>query len=123
MKVLVAGASGAIGTRLVPQLIDAGHEVIGTHKSLGNAGRVRAMGAEPLQLDLLDPDAVHTAIVARKPEAIIHQATALAGDLDFKNSTAASTRRACSAPRERTRCLPRRRPPASIASWRRATRA
>ncbi len=85
MRVLVAGASGAIGTRLVPQLIAAGHEVIGTHKSAGNAGRVRALGAEPVELDLLDRDAVVGAVIGAKPDAIIHQATALAGDLDFKH--------------------------------------
>ena len=54
MRVFVAGASGAIGTRLVPQLIDRGHEVIGTYRSPGNAERVRALGAEPVALDLLD---------------------------------------------------------------------
>jgi 2-alkyl-3-oxoalkanoate reductase len=85
MRVLVAGASGAIGTRLVPQLIDAGHEVIGTYHSAGNAERVRALGAEPVELDLLDRDAVVRAVVGAKPDAIVHQATALAGDLDFKH--------------------------------------
>jgi nucleoside-diphosphate-sugar epimerase len=55
MRVFVAGASGVIGTRLVPQLIDRGHEVIGTFNSPGNAERVRALGVEPIALDLLDP--------------------------------------------------------------------
>jgi nucleoside-diphosphate-sugar epimerase len=54
MRVFVAGASGAIGTRLVPQLIDRGHEVVGTFRSSGNADPVRALGAEPIALDLLD---------------------------------------------------------------------
>ena len=62
MRVFVAGASGAIGTRLVPQLIDRGHEVIGTFRSPGNAERVRALGAEPIALDLLDPRAVRKAV-------------------------------------------------------------
>jgi nucleoside-diphosphate-sugar epimerase len=84
MRVLVAGASGAIGTRLVPQLIEAGHEVIGTHRSAGNAERLRALGAEPLQLDLLDRDAVVRATVAKKPDAIVHQATALSNLTDLK---------------------------------------
>jgi 2-alkyl-3-oxoalkanoate reductase len=78
MRVLVAGASGAIGTRLVPQLIERGHEVTGTFRSPGNAERVRALGAEPLALDLLDPPAVRRAVLEARPEAIIHQATALA---------------------------------------------
>ncbi len=78
MRVLVAGASGAIGTRLVPQLIDRGHEVIGTFNSPGSAGRVRALGAEAIALDLLDARAVREAVLAAEPEAIVHQATALA---------------------------------------------
>ena len=78
MRVFVAGASGAIGTRLVPQLIDRGHEVVGTFRSPGNAERIRALGAEPIALDLLDPHAVRTAVLETEPEAIVHQATALA---------------------------------------------
>jgi 2-alkyl-3-oxoalkanoate reductase len=78
MRVLVAGASGAIGTRLVPQLIDRGHEVIGTFRSPGHGERVRALGAQPIALDLLDPGAVRKAVLEAEPEAIIHQATALA---------------------------------------------
>src|SRR5260370_16326062 len=78
MRVLVVGASGAIGTRLVPQLIDQGHEVIGTFRSAGNAERVRVLGAEPVALDLLDARAVRRAVLETRPEAIVHQATALA---------------------------------------------
>jgi nucleoside-diphosphate-sugar epimerase len=78
MRVFVAGASGAIGTRLVPQLIDRGHEVIGTSTSPRNADRVRALGAEPIALDLLDPGAVRKAVLEAEPDAIVHQATALA---------------------------------------------
>src|SRR6266571_4646271 len=78
MRVFVAGASGAIGTRLVPQLIDRGHEVIGTFRSPGNAERVRALGAEPIALDLLDARAVRKAVLETEPDAIVHQATALA---------------------------------------------
>src|SRR5438309_2680537 len=62
MRVFVVGASGAIGTRLVPQLVEHGHEVIGTFRSPGNAERVRALGAEPIALDLLDAAAVRQAI-------------------------------------------------------------
>jgi 2-alkyl-3-oxoalkanoate reductase len=78
MRVFVAGASGAIGTRLVSQLIAHGHEVIGTFRSAGNAERVRALGAKPVALDLLDARAVRKAVLETEPEAIIHQATALA---------------------------------------------
>ena len=85
MRVFVAGASGAIGTRLVPQLIDQGHEVIGTFRSPGHDQRVRALGAEPVALDLLDPAAVRRAVLAARPDAIVHQATALA-DVRFGRS-------------------------------------
>ncbi len=78
MRVFVAGASGAIGTRLVPQLIAHGHEVIGTFRSAGNAQRLRALGAEPVGLDLLDARAVRKAVLEAEPQAIVHQATALA---------------------------------------------
>jgi nucleoside-diphosphate-sugar epimerase len=78
MRVLVVGASGAIGTRLVPQLTDRRHEVIGTYRSPGNAERVRALGAKPVALDILDPSDVRRAVLETGPEAIIHQATALA---------------------------------------------
>jgi 2-alkyl-3-oxoalkanoate reductase len=78
MRVFVAGASGAIGTRLVPQLIDRGHEVIGTSRSRESAERVRALGAEAIALDLLDPRAVRKAVLEAEPDAIVHQATALA---------------------------------------------
>jgi nucleoside-diphosphate-sugar epimerase len=85
MRVFVAGASGAMGSRLVPQLIQAGHEVIGTHHAPASAQLLDALGAEPVQLDLLDAQAVRTAVLASKPDAIVHQATALA-DAKFGRS-------------------------------------
>jgi nucleoside-diphosphate-sugar epimerase len=85
MRVFVAGASGAIGTRLVPQLIDRGHEVMGTSRSPGNADRLRALGAEPIVLDLLDPRAVRKVVFETEPDAIVLQATALA-DVRFSRN-------------------------------------
>jgi len=78
MRVLVIGASGVIGARLVPRLRERGHEVIGTARSPGHAGRLRTLGAEPVVLDLLDAPAARRAVLEARPEAIIHQATALA---------------------------------------------
>ncbi len=78
MKIFVAGASGAIGTRLVSQLVARGHEVTASCRSASNAGRLRALGAEAVVLDLLDPPAVRRAVLAAEPEGIAHEATALA---------------------------------------------
>ena len=85
MRVFVAGASGAIGTRLVPQLVERGHEVIGSFRSAGGADRVRALGAEPIALELLDPRAVRKAVLETEPDAIVHEATALADLSDFRH--------------------------------------
>lgn len=82
MRVFVTGASGAIGSRLVPQLIEAGHEVVGSHHSEASAELLRTLGAEPVRLDLLDAGAVRKAVLESEPEAIVHQATALA-DVKF----------------------------------------
>ena len=85
MRIFVAGASGAIGTRLVPQLVERGHEVIGTFNSPGGADRVRALGAKPVKLDLLDASAVRKSVVGAHPDAIAHEATALANVTFSKN--------------------------------------
>jgi nucleoside-diphosphate-sugar epimerase len=62
----------------VPQLIERGHEVTGTFRSPGNDARLRTLGAEPVALDLLDANAVRMAVLVAEPDAIVHQATALA---------------------------------------------
>ena len=85
MRVFVAGASGAIGSRLVPKLVERGHEVVGSSRSPEKSDQLAALGAEPIVLDLLDPAAVRKAVTAARPEAIIHQATALSGLSDVKN--------------------------------------
>ena len=78
MRVLVVGAGGAIGTRLIPQLIARGHKVIGTCRSPDKEEDIRALGAERVVLDALDARAVQEAVATAKPDAIVHQATALA---------------------------------------------
>ena len=86
MRVFVAGASGAIGTRLVPQLIDAGHEVIGTTTYARERSNASGRSArKPIALDLLDARAVRKAVLASEPEAIVHEATALANVSDLKH--------------------------------------
>lgn len=95
MRVFVAGATGAIGARLVPQLVERGHEVVGTARTPERARRLEVQGAEPVVLDLLDRRAVHAALLAARPDAIVHQATALSGGPDtrhFDRSFAATNR-------------------------------
>jgi nucleoside-diphosphate-sugar epimerase len=85
MKVLVAGATGALGRQLVPQLVARGHEVYGMTRSESKAESVRAMGASPLVADALDPEAVASAVAESEPEVIVHQLTALSGSLDMRH--------------------------------------
>ncbi len=85
MKVFVTGASGALGKRLLPRLVADGHEVVGMVRSERKAPLVAELGARPAIADALDPDAVAAAVAAAEPEAIVHQATALAGRLDLRH--------------------------------------
>lgn len=84
MKVLVAGASGAIGKRLVPQLIARGDEVIALTHSPKNAESLRAAGAEPVVADALDRSAVMQALRQAAPEVVMHELTALAGAKNYR---------------------------------------
>lgn len=79
MRVLVVGAAGAIGSRLVPQLREQGHEVTGSSRSASKAGQLRTLGAEPIVLDVLDGPATRRVVAGVRPDAIVCQATALAG--------------------------------------------
>ncbi len=79
MRVLVVGASGVIGRRLIPQLAERGHQVTGTSRSAARAGQLRALGAEPTVLDVLDEGAVRAVVERARPDAVVYQATALTG--------------------------------------------
>jgi 2-alkyl-3-oxoalkanoate reductase len=85
MRVLVVGASGAIGSRLIPQLAEHGHQVTGTSRSAAKAGQIKSLGAEPAVLDVLDAGAVPAVVAKARPDAIIYQATALAGQAFSRN--------------------------------------
>src|SRR5689334_16781179 len=85
MRVLVVGASGVVGAHLVPQLRQRGHQVVGTCRSPGKAERLRALGAQPVVLDVLDAAAIRAAVSAIAPDAIVYEATALTGVSDFKH--------------------------------------
>jgi nucleoside-diphosphate-sugar epimerase len=85
MKTFVAGATGAVGTRLVPQLVANGHEVVGTTRSPEKVEALRALGAEPVVLDVLDAEAVGRAVSEAAPEVVVHQATALSEMGNMRN--------------------------------------
>ena len=84
MRILVAGATGAIGKQLVPALAAAGHDVTALVRSAAAAETVRALGAEPAHGDALDRAEVVAAVRAARPDVIVHQLTALAGSLDLR---------------------------------------
>jgi len=77
MRIFLAGATGAIGSRLVPLLLGAGHDVTGTTRTPAKVDALRASGVEPVIADGLDRDAIVAAVVAARPDAIVHQLTGL----------------------------------------------
>jgi len=95
MRVFLAGASGAMGMRLVPRLVADGHEVVGMVRSEEKRELVRGLGATPVVVDALDADAVAQAVGEAKPEVILHQLTSLPGNLEprhFDRDFAATNR-------------------------------
>ena len=85
MKVLVAGATGALGRPLVRQLVARGHEVFGMTRSEARAELVTGLGAKPVVADALDPESVATAVAGSEPEVIVHQLTALSNSIDMRH--------------------------------------
>src|SRR5829696_429638 len=77
MRVFVAGGTGAIGRRLVPQLVARGHEVTATTTSAGKLGLLEQLGAEGVVMDGLDAGSVGEAVAAARPDTIVHEMTAL----------------------------------------------
>jgi nucleoside-diphosphate-sugar epimerase len=84
MHVFVAGAAGAIGTRLVPQLVQQGHRVTATTRNPDKLAALRALGADAVIMDGLDATSVAEAVARARPDAIVHQMTALAGKPDVR---------------------------------------
>jgi nucleoside-diphosphate-sugar epimerase len=84
MKVFVAGASGALGLRLIPQLVARGHEVVGMTRTPSKQDLLRAQGARPVVADALDAEAVARAVAEAEPDVIVHQLTALK-DFDMRH--------------------------------------
>jgi nucleoside-diphosphate-sugar epimerase len=85
MRIFLAGATGAMGRSLVPQLVSAGHQVTGTTRSRDKFDQLRAWGADPVLVDGLDAAGVGEAVAAAEPDVIIHQMTALSGSSDLRH--------------------------------------
>ncbi|MGW5076522.1 NAD-dependent epimerase/dehydratase family protein [Rhodococcus sp. NPDC004095] len=77
MRVFVAGGAGVLGRRLVPQLVARGHHVTATTTSPDKLELVERLGAEALVMDGLDAGSVGAAVAQAKPDAIVHQMTAI----------------------------------------------
>jgi nucleoside-diphosphate-sugar epimerase len=94
MRIFLAGATGAVGRRLVALLLRAGHEVTGTTRSADKASRLEASGIRPAIVDVFDALALARAVAAAEPEIIIHQLTDLPREPDRALIEAASARNA-----------------------------
>jgi nucleoside-diphosphate-sugar epimerase len=77
MRVLVAGATGALGRQLVPLLVASGHDVVGMTRTEAKRDQLRRVGARPAVADALDADAVGRAVGEAEPEVIVHELTAI----------------------------------------------
>jgi nucleoside-diphosphate-sugar epimerase len=84
MRVFVAGATGAIGTQLVPRLVAAGHEVHGMTRSESKQAMLCGLGAVPVVADALDADQVAKAVARAQPDVIVHELTAI-GPIDMRH--------------------------------------
>jgi uncharacterized protein YbjT (DUF2867 family) len=93
MRIFVAGASGVIGLRLLPLLVEAGHVVAGMTRSREKAAQLAALGAEPVVCDVFAADALAQAVVSFGPDAVIHELTDLPDSLaDFDREAARNDR-------------------------------
>ena len=93
-RVLVAGASGAIGRRLCRLLVEDGWHVTGTTRSPDKAAALRAIGVEPAIVDVFDEQLLYSVVVEARPEVVVHQLTDLPPALDPARMPAALVRNA-----------------------------
>lgn len=82
-KIFIARATGAMGSRLLPILTGAGHQVFGTTRVPAKAAAIRAAGAEAVVLDALNADSVMKAMQNAKPDVVVHQLTAIPARLNI----------------------------------------
>jgi 2-alkyl-3-oxoalkanoate reductase len=102
MRILVAGATGAVGRNLLARLVAAGHQVVGTTRTEAKTRVIRELGGEALVADGLDAGAIQRAVESARPDAIVHEMTDLKGASDFCGTSTALLRSA-------TSCAPRGR--------------
>lgn len=81
-RIFLAGGSGAIGRRLVPQLLEAGHQLTATTRRAAKVAELRALGADAVVVDVFDAGGLRAAVAAAQPEIVIHQLTDLPPGLD-----------------------------------------
>lgn len=86
MKILLAGATGAIGRNLLPLLTQAGHQVVGTTRTPSKLDQISALGGLPLAVDALDREGLFAALASTRPDVVIHQMTDLS-TRDFAANT------------------------------------
>jgi len=84
MKIFVAGATGNVGSRLIPLLVERGHQVVGTTRTAAKADRLTGVGAEPMIVDGLDRDGLTAAVAKAEPDVVVHQMTALSVSFDMR---------------------------------------
>lgn len=80
MKIFVAGATGVLGIRIVPLLVERGHEVLAMTRSPAKADALRSLGAQPLVCDVFDAPLLRTSVRRFAPELVIDELTDLADD-------------------------------------------
>ena len=94
MRIFLAGATGAIGKRLLPLLRKAGHHVVGTTRSGAKSAALRATGIEAVVVDVFDAAALSRAVAGARPDIVMHQLTDLPPGLDPARMAEAGPRNA-----------------------------
>jgi nucleoside-diphosphate-sugar epimerase len=85
MRILVAGATGAVGRHLLPRLVATGHQVVGTTRTEAKAPLIRQLGGEALVADGLDAGAIQSAVQSARPDAIVHEMMDLKAPSDLRH--------------------------------------
>jgi nucleoside-diphosphate-sugar epimerase len=84
MKVFVAGATGALGTQLVPMLVANGHDVVGMSRTDAQRDHLRSLGVQPVVAGALDADAVGRVVGEAEPDVIVHELTAIPPKINMR---------------------------------------